>query len=437
MPKRLSKPTCFVDVMLISSPVNQLIYSLVLLYVMPSVTPIGTAATTYANLYKKALIQNVLPFWQTHSIDTECGGYFTCLARDGSVYDTDKFIWLQNRQVWMFSMLCNQLETTDFAQRQEWLSVAKGGADFLAKHGRDAEGNWYFSLNRAGQPLVQPYNIFSDCFAAMAFSQYALASAHEADRETAKEIALQAYNNVLRRQENPKGKYNKAYPGTRPLKALAVPMILANLSLEMDWLLEGDQLDAVLAQTVSEVMGDFLDPERMLMYEHIAPNGRYVDCYEGRLINPGHGIEAMWFVMAIAQRQNNTALIEQATNVILSILNYAWDKQYGGLYYFLDSQGHPPQQLEWDQKLWWVHLETLVALVMAYRLTGRAECWKWYEKVHEYAWSHFSDEENGEWFGYLNRRGEVLLPLKGGKWKGCFHVPRAMYLCWQEFEKLG
>ncbi|MEO0377710.1 MAG: AGE family epimerase/isomerase, partial [Cyanobacteria bacterium P01_A01_bin.17] len=101
------------------------------------------------------------------------------------------------------------------------------------------------------------------------------------------------------------------------------------------------------------------------------------------------------------------------------------------------QEGHPPQQLEWDQKLWWVHLETLVALVMGYRLTGRTECWDWFCKIHDYAWDHFADSEHGEWFGYLNRQGEVLLNLKGGKWKGCFHVPRAMYLCWQQLEALG
>ncbi len=386
--------------------------------------------TTLSSLYKSTLLDNVVPFWEQHSIDQKYGGYFTCLARDGSVYDTDKFIWLQNRQVWLFSMLCNQLKDQP-EQKKRWLAIAQGGADFLAAHGRDAEGNWYFSLNREGQPLVQPYNIFSDCFAAMAFSQYALASGEDA----AKEIALQAYHNVLRRQDDPKGKYNKAYPGTRQLKSLAVPMILANLSLEMDWLLADAQLDAVLDKTVHEVMEDFLHGG--LMYEHITPEGKQVDCYEGRLINPGHGIEAMWFMMAIAQRKNNKALSNRATDVVLNILNYAWDEQYGGLYYFMDAQGHPPHQLEWDQKLWWVHLETLVALAMAYKITGREDCWIWYQKVHEYTWNHFADAEAGEWYGYLNRRGEVLLPLKGGKWKGCFHVPRALYLCWQTFEELS
>ncbi|MFM7439833.1 MAG: AGE family epimerase/isomerase, partial [Snowella sp.] len=310
-----------------------------------------------ADFYQNSLLQDVIPFWEKYSLDREQGGYFTCLDREGKVYDTDKFIWLQNRQVWLFSTLYNQLE-----KRQNWLDIATHGADFLAKHGRDADGNWYFSLDRAGNPLTQPYNIFSDCFAAMAFSQYALASGND----ESKAIALQAYKNVLRRKDNSKGQYSKAYPGTRSLKSLAVPMILANLTLEMDWLLSPETLETVLAQTVKEVMTDFLDAKRGLMFESVQPDGSHLDCFDGRLINPGHGIEAMWFIMDIANRSNDQQTINQAVDVVLNILNFAWDHEYGGLYYFMDAEGHPPQQLEWDQKLWWVHLESLVALTMGY-----------------------------------------------------------------------
>jgi N-acylglucosamine 2-epimerase len=381
-----------------------------------------------AQLYQNELLNNVIPFWEKYSIDWEKGGYFTCLDRQGNVYDTDKFIWLQNRQVWVFSMLYDRVE-----KRENWLKIATNGAEFLAKHGRDEAGNWYFSLDRSGNPLIQPYNIFSDCFAAMAFSKYASIS----QQDWAKEIALQAYNNVLRRQDNPKGKYTKAHPNTRPMKSLAVPMILANLSLEMEWLLGDDKLETILDRTLQEVMGDFFDRESGLMYENVALDGTHIDCFEGRSINPGHGIEAMWFIMDIAQRRQDTATINQAVQIVLNILNYAWDEEYGGLYYFMDANGYPPQQLEWNQKLWWVHLESLVALAMGYRLTGNPKCWDWYQKLHEYSWSHFVDREYGEWFGYLDRRGEVLLNLKGGKWKGCFHVPRALYLCWQEFDILA
>lgn len=380
---------------------------------------------TLAQQYHQTLIENIIPFWEKYSLDRENGGYFTCLDRTGKVFDTDKFIWLQNRQVWQFSVLYNRLE-----KRPEWLTIAKYGADFLTRYGRDAQGNWYFSLNRYGNPLTQPYNIFSDCFAAMAFSQYALASGDE----QAKSIALQAYENVLRRQSNPKGQYEKSYPGTRPLKSLAVPMILANLTLEMEWLLPPEKLEQVLGETVQEVMTDFLDPELGLMREAVNPNGEFVDSFEGRLLNPGHGIEAMWFMMDIAQRSGDRQLLDKAINTVLKTLNYAWDEKYGGIFYFLDSQGHPPQQLEWDQKLWWVHLETLVALAKAYKFTGNKDCWQWFLKVHDYTWKHFADPEHGEWFGYLNRQGEVLLNLKAGKWKGCFHVPRALWLCGESLQ---
>lgn len=384
-----------------------------------------------ADRYKTTLLDDVLPFWMKHSLDREYGGYFTCLDRAGQVFDTDKFMWLQNRQVWMFSTLYNQLP--DLPQRGEWLEVADHGAQFLAKHGRDAEGNWYFSLDRQGRPLTQPFSIFSDCFAAMAYSQYALATG----QDWAKEVALQAYHNYIRRQDNPKGKYTKGYPGTRSLKALAIPMILANLTLEMAWLLDEEALESTLSATVREVMTDFYDTDWELLYEHVTPEGGHLDCMDGRLINPGHGIEAMWFMMAIGERRSDLALINQAIDITLSTLKFAWDQEFGGIYYFMDAEGRPPQQLEWNQKLWWVHVETLVALAMGHRLTGRQDCWEWYQKVHDYSWSHFADPECGEWYGYLDRRGEVLLNLKGGKWKGCFHVPRAMYLCWQQFEALA
>jgi N-acylglucosamine 2-epimerase len=336
--------------------------------------------------------------------------------------------------VWIFAMLYNRAgDDVDDATQAQWLKIAKNGADFLLENGTDDGGNWYFSLNRQGQPLIQPYNIFSDCFAAMAFSHYALATGDERFQA----VARQTYHNILRRKDNPKGKYSKAYPGTRPLKTLALPMILANLSLELDWLLEEEELERVIDTTLAEVMGDFLDQERGLLFENVTPDGKHVDCFDGRLINPGHGIEAMWFIMDIARRRGDTALINQAIDVVLNILNFGWDDEYGGIYYFMDAEGRPPLQLEWDQKLWWVHLESLVALSLGYALTGREACWTWYQRVHDYAWPRFADPTYGEWFGYLNRRGEVFINLKGGKWKGCFHVPRALYLCYRTFGELS
>lgn len=379
-------------------------------------------------MYKSSLLEDVIPFWMQHSIDQQYGGYITCLSRDGSVFDTDKFIWLQARQVWTFSMLYNKVE-----RRHEWLEIARHGAEFLRQHAIDPHGNWYFALDRTGRPLIQPYNIFSDCFASMAFAQYSLASGNN----SAADLALQTFNNILGRAANPKGTYNKQVPGSRPMKGFALPMILCNLTIELESLLSSEIVETQIALATKEVMEIFLDQKTNLILENVALNGKFIDSFDGRLLNPGHAIEAMWFLMDIGQRSGNFGLVQKAVDISIATLEYGWDPEYGGIFYFLDRKGYPPQQLEWDQKLWWVHLETLVALSTGYTLTGRSECLEWYERVHEYTWGHFPDPKYGEWYGYLNRCGEVLLPIKGGKWKGCFHIPRALYRCWQVFEGLN
>ncbi len=380
----------------------------------------------YADMYKNELLEKVVPFWLGHSKDELHGGYFSCLDRYGKVYDTDKFIWLQGRELWLFSMLYNEVE-----QKQEWLDMAVHGAGFLEKWGRDKEGNWYFSLNREGKPLVQPYNIFSDCFAAMGFG--ALYKATGEDRYA--EITRTTFNNILQRRNNPKGKYNKLYPGTRELKNFSLPMILCNLSIELEHLLDKNITETLIEEVLHEVMQVFYQEEEGLILENVKQDGSPDDSFDGRLLNPGHALEAMWFIMDLGVRLNDTSLINKATTIALRTLEHGWDEKHGGIFYFLDRKGYPPQQLEWDQKLWWVHLEALVCMAKAYQLTGNEKARIWFERVQAYAWNNFRDPEYPEWFGYLNRQGEVLLPLKGGKWKGCFHVPRALYQVWKTIDK--
>ena len=379
-----------------------------------------------SQLYKNSLLNNVVPFLIQHSPDTKYGGYFTCLKRDGSVYDTDKFTWLQGREAWLFSMLYNQVDPN-----QKWLEMATLGIDFLKTKAMDSKGDFYFSLTREGQPLVQPYNIFSDCFAAMAFSQYAKATG----KEEYIQLAKSTYFNILRKKDNPKGIYEKN-TNTRPLKGFSLPMILSNLVLELEEIITPEEIEETIDKSIHEVMHVFRDEKSGIIYENVKLDGSLEDSFNGRLLNPGHGIEAMWFMIDIGVRINDTSLIKTASDTIIAILDYSWDKTYGGIFYFMDAKGNPPQQLEWDQKLWWVHLETLVALSKAYLHTQNPIIWNWYKKVHQYTWKHFPDPEHGEWYGYLNRQGDPLLTLKGGKWKGCFHVPRALYQCWKTFEEI-
>jgi len=326
---------------------------------------------------------------------------------------------LQTRQLWMFAALCRDLEP-----RQDWLDVARHGADFLTRHGRDGEGNWYYALTRDGQPLMEPFSIFSDCFAAMGFSAYAQASGDD----EAKQIAAASYENFLARRGSPKGQYSKQVPGVRPMLALSLRMIHLNMLLELEWQLPAAEVRSVRQTCLQEVFELFLDADRQVLFENVAPDGSHPDTQPGRMINPGHGVEVLWMAMANARRLGESSLVERAARAIVATMEYGWDEEYGGLIYRRDALGKPLYQIEWDQKMSWAHAEAMIALAMAWKLTGRQDCLDWLERLDAYIRAHYVDAEYGEWYGHLNRRGEVLLSAKGGRWKGCFHVPRALLL---------
>ena len=171
--------------------------------------------------------------------------------------------------MWMFSMLYNKVE-----KRKEWLDAAIQGGEFLKKYGHDGNYNWYFSLTREGQPLVEPYNIFSYTFATMAFGQLSIATGN---KEYA-DIAKRTFDIVLSKVDNPKGKWNKVHPGTRSLKNFALPMILCNLALEIEPLLDPDFMQRTIDVCIHEVMDVFLRPELGgLIVENVAEDGSLVD----------------------------------------------------------------------------------------------------------------------------------------------------------------
>ncbi|MEM4229658.1 MAG: AGE family epimerase/isomerase [Thermoproteota archaeon] len=135
-------------------------------------------------------------------------------------------------------------------------------------------------------------------------------------------------------------------------------------------------------------------------------------------------------------RRNNSSLIDSVLNILDWSLEVGWDKNYGGILYFVDAEGKPPIQLEHDMKLWWPHTEALYALLLAYYLTKEEKYSDWYRKVHNYVFAHFPHHAYGEWFGYLHYDGTIANRLKNSLLKGPFHIPRAPLQGWKILEKM-
>lgn len=376
--------------------------------------------------YRHHLLEDVVPFWMKHSLDCRYGGYFNFLDRDGSIYGTDKAMWLQCRAIWLFSKLYNTLD-----HREDWLEAAKLGYDFITKHGFDDDGRMFFSVTRDGRPLRKRRYLFTESFGVMACTEYAKATKDDQALQRARDT----YRLIIDLYQTPSSLPPKIYPQTRITKSLAMPMILIGITQELREA-DSDRLyTEVMDDALHQILNHHLKRDRRVLLETVGPNGEWLDLPEGRLVNPGHDIEVAWFIIHEGLYRDDSSLIDAALEIVDWSLRIGWDKKSGGILYFVDVEGKPAIHLEWDMKLWWPHTEALYALLLAHYLTGEEKYLVWYEKVHEWSFNHFPDPEHGEWFGYLHRDGSLSNPLKGAMWKGPFHLPRALLQCLNLLEK--
>ena len=126
-----------------------------------------------------------------------------------------------------------------------------------------------------------------------------------------------------------------------------------------------------------------------VVLEKVTEEGKEIGGAEGRLIIPGHAIEAGWFLLQYATKKQNYELARIAIDkFIVQSFEIGWDDMYGGLLYMLDANGFSPTQLEWNMKLWWPHAEALIAFLMAYKETRDYRYMEKFDLVFQYTVSH-------------------------------------------------
>ncbi len=380
----------------------------------------------YAARYRHDLVDAVIPFWLRHSLDREYGGYFTCLDRDGSIYDTRKYVWLQGRAVWMFARLYNELE-----RRQEYLDAAALGVDFLRRHARDEQGRLFFSLTREGTPHFFQRKPYAAVFYQLGLLEYARATGDQGYLDEAEEL----FWHIVAWIRDPELLGRPTLQGQAPLSNLANLLVVGMMAHDLVRQVADPRYVAVVRETLAGVARHY-DAERQVFREHVALDGRDLTALpEGRLFNPGHAIETAWIVLHLLELAPSAEHRSMALTALAGSLERGWDDRYGGLFYFVDLAGRPPLQLEATMKLWWPHAEAIYACVLAATLTGEQRWHDWLARVDAYTYRHFVDPEYGEWFGYCDRQGELALTSKGGNYKGCFHVPRALLFSVQAIER--
>lgn len=388
------------------------------------------------HVYLDGLIEDTLPFWFPRALDDQYGGYLLARDRDGSLLDDDKGMWQHGRTAWLLATLFCEVEP-----RAEWLQWARHGIDFIRSHGFDSDGRMFFHVTRDGRPVRKRRYLFTETFAVIALAAYARAlrlSGDESAAEAASREAFALFDRISSLLATPGAVPVKYDETTRPAKGLAMPMIMiATAQVLRHIARDPAPLSERITEYIREIEHDFVHPELEVVMETVARDGSIIDHMDWRTITPGHSIEAAWFILSEATYRNNDPhLISLGTRILEWMWTRGWDREYGGMLYFCDATGRPVQEYWQDMKFWWPHNETIIATLMAYRLTGEERFAEMHEQVHEWAYRRFPDPEYGEWYGYLHRDGRISVPLKGNLWKGPFHLPRMQLVCAQQVAAL-
>jgi len=378
------------------------------------------------------LMEDILPFWERHAVDPD-GGVNTCIADDGSVIRRDKWLWSQWRLVWLFSKLSNRVKTDD-----KWLDLARHVHDFSVRFGWNNKANgWNFRLAFDGGVIEGYESVYSDTFAIEGLVELARAQPSKSDELIS--LAQKTADHSIERLKQPHDTIpHNPYAIPKGAKIHGIAMMYSFSLWKLGRYLDDPYYRQIAQEQSDEIFNHFYRPDRDVILERIADDNSEYPAPEGTAVVPGHVIENMWFQIHIARHTGDTQRIAEACRLIRRHLELGWDEEYGGIFLAIDADKR--SDIAWDSadtKRWWPQTEALYALLLAWEYTREPWCLAWYDKVHEYCFTHYPVPEHGEWYRNLDRRGKPMKDMIVMPVKDPFHLPRNLIYCVDVLDRLS
>jgi len=193
---------------------------------------------------------------------------------------------------------------------------------------------------------------------------------------------------------------------------------------------------------LEQILHVFAKDDRRLLFESVGRDGQVIDEPEGRVINPGHALESMWFCLEEGRRRGDSAVLARCAEIADWMYLAGYDREFGGIVSFLDANGREPPQtdwhretnMQWHDKVWWVHSEALYACALTAMAMNDLVWFQRFLDLQDWCLQHFYDPQYGEWYPELHRDGTPKRTDKGTIWKAAYHLPRALMLIMKLFE---
>ena len=112
------------------------------------------------------------------------------------------------------------------------------------------------------------------------------------------------------------------FTDVRPMKSIGFPMITIATAQELRDSIDLKESEKWIDRSIKQIRRDHLKPELRCVLENVGKDGEIIDHFDGRMLNPGHAIEASWFIMQEGKLRNDPNLIKTGCQ----ILDWSWEK---------------------------------------------------------------------------------------------------------------
>lgn len=387
-----------------------------------------------AAYYRKYLLEDIVPFWEERMLDREYDGYYNCFDREGRRYNDIKCGWFVGRNLYMLSALYNNIE-----KRPRWLEAARIGRRFMTEKAMTRSGRLNQMMKRDGSVINGATSIFTDHFAVKGLFEYIEAADSVEDVPLAKSMF-----DMLMRNVSDKDVLANECPDSR-FRKHAINFMTLIVAIEGKKLFK-DEMKPIIDARLQDSLYTFTDDSEKAPLEYVSTDGKPLYEDDGRIVDPGHTLESLWFSMKEGVEREDFGIVKRASEIVDWVIDRAWDKEYGGFYQNVDVFDTIPQKpflsnryvdidIAWSDKIWWVQAEGLYTLALSALLTENERHFEYFLKLHQYCKDYFSDPAYGEWYSFLHRDGSMLSDRKGFELKGFYHVPRSIMQLTLLFEK--
>jgi mannobiose 2-epimerase len=375
---------------------------------------------------RSELYENIIPFWQKHTVDNEFGGFAGHVGRD-LVKDkhAGKGLILNARILWTFAAIYR------FDANPKYLELAKRAYDYLNRYFWDNQfGGVFWQVDYCGQCVDDSKKIYGQAFYIYALAEYYLATKDAGALKRANEMfelierhsfdkVNTGYFEICNRDWTIAEGARLSDKDMNEKKSMNTHLHI----IESYTNLYRCQHNPKVAEKILGLIDNFT--------RHIIDRKTFhFNHFFDELWRPksdsytfGHDIEGSWLLYEAAEILEKPALKKEVADIALKmaevVLKEGLDKDDGLLY-----EGRGGQIINSDKE-WWPQAEAVVGFLNAWQLSGKEHFLQAALNSWDFIERKIVDREGGEWFMKVSRSGTPdLNDPKVSEWKCPYHNTR-------------